>query len=68
MQAGSWPPPRVTVGLAWDVTGGVNIDLDASIIVLDASLKVLDLVFFGNLKSQDGAIGARVMSTRVSNL
>ena len=71
-----FPPPTVTVGLAWDVTdgapdlrspeialtrdrtlrcrlwvvgggAGVNIDLDASVIVLDANLRLLDIVFFG---------------------
>jgi len=49
-------PPRLVMGLAWDVTGGVNIDLDASAILLDANLKQLDLVFFGKLGSSDGAI------------
>jgi len=51
-----FPPPVVTCGLAWDVTDGINIDLDASIIVLDANLRVLDIVFFGKLQSSDGAI------------
>lgn len=83
-----------TMGLAWDVTNGVNIDLDArcvavggssraaegerlgggggsgsavhqpvgrlvvvgSCIVLDAELRQVDLVFFSNLTSSDGAI------------
>jgi tellurium resistance protein TerZ len=53
---GAWPPPCLTVGLAWDVTNGVNIDLDASVIVLSAELKQLDIIFFGKLKSSDGAI------------
>jgi len=44
-----FPPPTVTVGLAWDVTDGVNIDLDASVIVLDANLRLLDIVFFAAL-------------------
>lgn len=51
-----WPPSRVTVGLAWDVTDGVEIDLDASVIVLSKTLGVLDVVFFGKLRSDDGAI------------
>jgi len=45
-----------TLGLAWDVTDGVNIDLDASCIVLDAQLQQVDLVFFNHLTSTDGAI------------
>jgi len=45
-----------TMGLAWDVTNGVNIDLDASCIVLDDKLNQLDLVFFNHLTSTDGAI------------
>ena len=37
---GTFPPPVVTLGLAWDVTNGVNIDLDASVIMLDERLQV----------------------------
>mmetsp|Transcript_12705 Transcript_12705/g.19680 ORF Transcript_12705/g.19680 Transcript_12705/m.19680 type:complete len:592 (-) Transcript_12705:71-1846(-) len=43
-------------GLAWDVTHGVNIDLDASAICLDADLNLVDTVYFGKLFSSDGAI------------
>lgn len=43
-------------GLAWDVTHGVNIDLDASAICLDASLNPVDIVWFRQLKSKDGSI------------
>ena len=39
--------PTVTMGLAWDVTNGVNIDLDASCILLDANLRQVDVVFYG---------------------
>jgi stress response protein SCP2 len=53
---GTFPPPVVTLGLAWDVTDGVNIDLDASVIMLDEGLQLLDIVFFGQLQSKDGAI------------
>ena len=49
-------PAQLVLGLAWDVTNGVNIDLDASAILLDASLQQVDLVFFGKLGSSDGSI------------
>ena len=49
-------PPWVTFGLAWDVTGGVNIDLDASAICLNANFGLEDIVYFKQLTSKDGAI------------
>merc|ERR1712038_1440235 len=49
-------PERVVFGLAWDVTNGVNIDLDASAICLDRSLNVVDIISFKKLKSDDRAI------------
>jgi len=49
-------PAKLVMGLAWDVTNGVNIDLDASAILLDAKLSPIDLVFFGKLRSSDGSI------------
>jgi tellurium resistance protein TerZ len=49
-------PVRVSLGLAWDVTNGVNIDLDASAILLDANLQLLDIVYFKQLTSKDGSI------------
>jgi len=49
-------PATVTLGLAWDVTNGKNVDLDASAICLDSSMNVIDLVYFKNLKSRDGYI------------
>jgi len=49
-------PDSITVGLQWSVTDGVEIDLDASIICLDAELNHVDTVFFGQLNSRDGAI------------
>ena len=49
-------PPHVSFGLAWDVTNGVNIDLDASAILLDANLGLRDLVNFRQLQSKDGSI------------
>ena len=39
-------PPALTFGLAWDITNGKDIDLDASVICLDANLRAVDLVFF----------------------
>jgi tellurium resistance protein TerD len=36
-------PPWVTFGLAWDVTNGVNIDLDASAIMLNESLATVEM-------------------------
>jgi len=47
---------NVVFGLAWDVTDGKNIDLDASAICLDASLGLVDIVYFQQLRSHDGAI------------
>lgn len=49
-------PDKLTFGLAWDVTNGVNIDLDASAICLDSSLDVVDIVSYQKLTSSDGAI------------
>jgi tellurium resistance protein TerZ len=49
-------PRNATFGLAWDVTDGVNIDLDASAICLDANLGFVDHVYFGQLNSRDGSI------------
>lgn len=49
-------PPLATFGLAWDVTGGINIDLDASAICLDSGLNFVDQVWFKQLRSKDDAI------------
>ena len=49
-------PPLLTMGLAWDVTNGRNIDLDASVICLDEQLHLVEIVFFKQLVSSDGAI------------
>lgn len=54
---GSKLPSCLTFGLAWDVTDGVNIDLDASAICLDSDLKLVDLVCGKKkLQSSDGSI------------
>jgi tellurium resistance protein TerZ len=49
-------PPLVSFGLAWDVTGGIKIDLDASAILLDQDYQLQDLVSFKQLVSNDGSI------------
>ncbi len=36
-------PQTLCLGLAWDVTNGVNIDLDASAIMLDAKVRPCNL-------------------------
>ena len=51
----------VNVGLGWDVrtTTGVDFDLDASALALDANGKIISdqhFVYFNNLRSPDGAI------------
>lgn len=49
-------PNWLTFGLAWDVTNGVNIDLDASVIVLDKELNELGIISYKKLQSADGSI------------
>ena len=49
-------PDWLTFGLAWDVTNGVNIDLDASAILLDEQLNLVDAVWFRQLTSLDGSV------------
>ena len=51
----------VTVGLGWDLrtTTGVDFDLDASAMVLDAGGKIVSdrhFVFFNNLRTPDGGV------------
>lgn len=52
---------QILVGLGWDprVTDGSAFDLDASVFLLNASLKVrsdADFIFYNNLKSSDGSV------------
>ncbi|WP_339485636.1 TerD family protein [Pseudomonas sp. EL_65y_Pfl2_R95] len=57
---------KVSLGLGWDAAksgffgkllgSGGEIDLDASCILLDSELKPVDLVWFRQLKSNDGSI------------
>jgi len=43
-------------GLAWDVTNGENIDLDASAICLDSSLNLVEIISYKNLCSSNKSI------------
>lgn len=54
--AGGKIPALVSFGLAWDITNGVNIDLDASAVMLDANKQLKDIVYFKQLTSKDGSI------------
>ena len=54
--ASSQLPETITLGLAWDITHGRQIDLDASVICLDQALNMLDIVNFQQLQSKDGSI------------
>ena len=49
-------PDVWTLGLYWDVTNGKDIDLDASVIIMDRQAQVIDLVYFRKLTSKDRAI------------
>ena len=48
------PLSNVAMGLAWDITQGKSIDLDASAILFDSSRRAIEIIYFGNLKSRDG--------------
>ena len=39
-------PNAITMGLSWDVTKNRSIDLDASAIVLDAQLQMINIYIF----------------------
>lgn len=57
---------QVLLGVGWDVAkskgffgfggGSDSIDLDASCILFDENKQVLDVVYFGQLRSKDGSI------------
>ena len=47
---------KISMGLGWDPARGNSIDLDASCILMDESKKVLDQVWFRQLKSKCGNI------------
>lgn len=52
----STPLRTVAAGLSWDVTKGCAIDLDASAIMLDERLKVIEIVSFSHQVSRDGTV------------
>lgn len=57
---------QVFLGVGWDVAkskgflgfggGAADIDLDASCVLFDENKQVLDVVYFGQLRSKDGSI------------
>ena len=47
---------KVCFGLGWSPRRGGSVDLDASIIQTDASGAVIDIIYFSNKNSKDGAI------------
>jgi tellurium resistance protein TerZ len=48
---------KVIMGLGWDpVNSGKSIDLDASCALFNEAKQVVDMVYFGQLKSKDGSI------------
>lgn len=49
-------PQLLTVGLAWDVLADVKTDLDASCFVFDTFGNCLDVVYYNQTASRDGAI------------
>ena len=49
-------PTKLAMGLAWDITDGVKIDLDVAATLLDEDFRFQDMVFYGQLKSRDGAL------------
>lgn len=45
------------VGANWSkLKNGINVDLDSSIIEYDEDLNIIDIIYFGNLRSSDGSI------------
>jgi len=47
---------KLVFGLAWEITNGKNIDLDASAICLDSALNLVEIISFNHLRSNDGSI------------
>ncbi len=54
---------KIAMGLGWDVAkggffgfGGGSIDLDASAFIFDQQNQLVDVVYFGQLNSKDGAV------------
>lgn len=65
-KTGNSGPAKITLGLGWDASkagffskligDSGDIDLDASCLVFDEHMKPVDLVWFRQLQSRDGAI------------
>ena len=51
---------KFTMGLAWDVTDGEEIDLDASCIFFDKDFSVVDQVWYRQLESKEKPVPAMV--------
>lgn len=49
-------PDHFMLGLAWDITNGANIDLDAGVIMLDANYRLVTIVNYANLVAFNGAV------------
>lgn len=48
---------QIYMGLGWDpATGYGEIDLDASCIVYDSNKRVIEVIYFGNLRNSDNTI------------
>jgi len=58
MAAGGPPVPfgDVCLGLGWDISYGVSMDLDASVIAFNAQMAQVDLVYYGKLIGCGGAV------------
>jgi stress response protein SCP2 len=49
-------PEVLTFGLSWHTAMNLHVDLDASVICLDAHLRLVDTVWHNQLESKDGSI------------
>ncbi len=48
---------KVLLGLGWDITPGAGqVDLDASVATYDANKNLLETIYFGSKRSQNGSI------------
>jgi tellurium resistance protein TerZ len=48
---------KVVLGLGWDITPGVSqVDLDASVATFDGNKNLLETIYFGNKRSNNGSI------------
>lgn len=57
VKTGAAPLDGLVMGLGWDpAAGGTDIDLDASVIALDADGGQVDTVYFGRLQAFGGAV------------